>query len=755
MERGRLKRFLLFVPVVLLMLVGVYGIYAAADNNKSVEVTDIDYEDLTMTIKSQNGDNRILFAKKRNATTWDVIPTVSGGITTGSVTMDISWASVSRINTLYLKGDKSEEPVEVKLPKQNNKFKAKFNPADYSVTFSNMDKAAENDVYWRKAKSTTWQKYDAAKMKDLVETFCTKGITLYFRTGQVRGKSAAEVGARPSKATTMKITKRASAPKVKLDYKKMLFTKVKSTMEYRAAGGSEWKPIASTTLKLGDALPEVLYNASDSGSENGDATQTYDIEFRVKATTSKLASCICTLTVPKQKAIDVSGNGLAFNYTGSQQCKIKVDKASSKTPYEYIVVEGEGTPDIYSTSWKAITTQETLISSSTAPAGSHIWLRKKATSDELPSYYVDVAGGPLSYPKFDELYDIVIADPTITRIQGVESTPVNFVVYASEMDVDVDSITCSGSTTKVKYTQGEKITEPGDNGKTRYGINVTIDDTSDLEKREENLNKDLPLVIALTNGDKITGKVTLYIAKAATIAEAEYTKYVGLDSADIKFDVKLNDKNKKGPADSEVEVDSIWYNRDDLDKRSDYTVTQKSGTDDTLSVSIPDSTLNKISNPGGGYLLKSQYGTAYSFAVKLTNGEVLDQVKLKVEYPVTISLSDNAPTFISSSAYTTGSSTATPTIQDPVVTCTLKEGAIEAGETYTLTSATWNGEDIRNDSSSRDNVHHFTVGLKKIMDCYSNKKEPDGYIVLTFESDNDSNKKIEVKDYGYFISVGA
>ena len=153
---------------------------------------------------------------------------------------------------------------------------------------------ASGKIYWRKSTSTEWNEFnpdDQTEMKNLLESFSLKGISLVFRTGQVKGTSVENPGERPSKVSTVKVAKRAAAPSVTLNYNTMTFG-VKKTMQYKLSEEDTWKDINTTSLNLGEAMSCVLY---DQNGQNMKEDETVGIDFRVKATTSKVASQTKTL----------------------------------------------------------------------------------------------------------------------------------------------------------------------------------------------------------------------------------------------------------------------------------------------------------------------------------------------------------------------------------------------------------------------------------------------------------------------------
>ncbi len=773
MGKEKVRKLLLVSATALTAAVGVKAIdAAAADPADSVAVDEIDYEDLTLTIKANPGDTQVLFAKSKTAKTWDAVPGELSG--ENKITADISWVSVSKDTTLYFKGDKSTEPVAVTLPKQNKKFKAVFDPITNSVNFQNRNNnssdgsAAQSTIYWRKSKSTTWEIYDKDKTPEQFPSFAMKGATLYFQEGQVKG-TPGNAGARPSKASSLKISKRAGAPKVSLDYSKRTF-KTKTTMEYRTASKA-WTPVESTALSLKDALPEALIPTTD-------ADQTVSIDFRTKATSRKVASQIYTVKVPVQE-VTPTGNVNLF-YMGSQQCKIVISKetinadskdaleaASSKNPYEYTVVKPdeknqEGRlEDASSVSWTAITKEETPISNSVAPDGSYIYIRKKATKDKLATGEVRVNGSKaLKYPTAATLDQSIV----IKRIQGTTdnngfSLPLGYgkddIDSNQAENIKITSITHNGR--KIGFKAEKTVLS-----EEKYSIPVSIVDTQSLET-DDYFGKDLPLKIILNNGDIIgdgkeeenreganenTNKspVMLHIIKKAGIepSNKNYTKYVkyNFDSAGIAFTVKPN---------ASAEISSISYNGKSLEP-GDYTIT-KAASGNAISVTIKQNTVDGFQN--AEWVKTSEYGKTNPLVVTLEykdadltgEKETINAAGLKVDYPVNVSADASSIGVLESAC--TGSA-----IIDPEITYTVSDDFCKTtGFEVQSADLTWNGTDVLGGYSytASNRTVKVKVRLAKLPGALK-KENVDRSAPLTITL-HSSNKQELIVDYGYYITL--
>lgn len=759
MKKSKIQKWLLAMSAFAVMLVCAATVYSIV-HAESISVTEIDYEKLTLTVTANAGDSRIFLATSKNATTWDEIPEELDE--NHKVTMDISWASLTKNYTLYLKGDKSTDPVQVVLPKQNTKFKASLNIASNELSFTNVGTSGE--IYWRKSTSTEWKKFNQAEMKNLLESFSLKGISLVFRTGQVKGTSVANPGERPSKVSTVKVAKRAAAPKVSLNYNTMTFG-VKKTMEYKLSDEDEWKPITVTTLNLGDVMPKVMYGETGVALKED---ETVGIDFRVKATTSKVASQTTTLEIPGQE--DTPTANINHVYTGPTQLKLLIDKmetenhgtleeASTSNPYEYTVVKAGEQINIYTAKWTSITTNTTKISSTAAPEGSAVYVRKKAGTAKLPGKEQKI----IESVQYVDASSLQNKEYNLEKIQGVKNE-MSFVIGVSSKEADVSSITFNGTKAGFKALKSD---EPTDG---KYLITVTINDTSAIENVSENLGKLMTAEITLSNTEVITKGVTLYIQKAATLEAKSYTTYANYgfiggnaENGDLTFDIALNKEKGK-----ESKVASISYNGKVIDDTKYFA--PEPDADKHIAVTIPKESVSELGRTGAGYVTPNKYGIAYSLVVTLENGEKLDNIKLTVDYPVKVS-SSNSSFGISVSSYEAflkeleyankvnsdsdpdNDVTVPTTYSNPEVTYTIQKDIYNLDSTYALTSLTWNGKNVLASVSGASGEFKVKVDLKKLTapKTGSNTVET-GSASLVMTLTNSAGETLVV-NYGYQITL--
>lgn len=390
-ERKWQSTFILFV----LMLFSSFlfadpSITTYAATAAEVEITAIDYEKLTLTLKP-NGNNIVYFST--NKTKWSEVEAKDN--TQLDWVMDISWVSASKEVTLYFKGDIETEIVEVKLPKMNTSIKAKFDKVDGTITFSNIGNAEH--FQWRKNTDYTWHTVpldethtDYKAFIKQLETFRVKGAKIVIRTVSVNG-TPTSLGERPSKEITVSITKRGNVPSVKVNIKTLkLNTTVKQ--EYSEDNGTTWKECFKT-MELADIAPSVLYNNGTPGTDK-------TILFRTIATNTAPHSKVLTLNIPGQKKAPVIGG----KESSTVSCYTEDDKyfflqfkdASANLQYEYVIIKPGKEFNATKAAWKTVKNSKLIkMSKKSVPEGTTVYIRYKGVAQnvskgielQLPSGY--------------------------------------------------------------------------------------------------------------------------------------------------------------------------------------------------------------------------------------------------------------------------------------------------------------------------------------------------------------------------------
>ncbi len=350
----------------------------------SVAVSEINYENSTITVTGNADDTMIYFSDSKKKT-WDEF---AGTMTVDKkMTMDISWISLTKDYTITFKGNASEDVVTVKLPKQVTTFKAKYSSG--AVTFTG---ASGRSIQWRKDGSSVWKDYPADS--DALYPLSLKGCTVYFRLKPVNGDSSS-AGMRPSKEVSVKVGAVTAAPTMTFNGTKLAFT-VKTSMKYKvkAAGTDSWPAEWTKCDKNGDLLLYTIAPSVFAGT--GSQPDYVEIQFMSDATSTSQRSAVKTVKIPKQDlAPDMTSCGISLEKESFEAFSITVKAASATAPFEYAVCKSGASWDPNAASWIKISGGSKItIKSTSAPAGSDVYVRR-ATKSKPGDDGFAIASAPL------------------------------------------------------------------------------------------------------------------------------------------------------------------------------------------------------------------------------------------------------------------------------------------------------------------------------------------------------------------------
>lgn len=355
-----------------------------ASEAANVEVTEIDYENLTLTVAANN--NSIVYFSV-NKTTWNEMDAMP--LDDGKLMMDISWISPSSEKKLYFKGNKATATTTVTLPKVNSSIKAKFNAKYGTVSLSNYEDATA--FLWRKSTDYNWKKVDidedSKSYKEFVEeieALRVMGAKIYVMTEQVKGtikNGSLDTGVRPSKQIKVSISKRSNFPNINLNIKKLTFNTT-AKMEYYNETQKKWVE-CERSMKLEDISKAPFDDKKASGAA-------VVLQFRKAATNSAGASKIRVIAIPYQPAAPKAADAYSayFETSGSgdtakKKLVISFPQAKETAPVEYAVVKAGDSFDVSKASWKTVKKSDKLvkISEKAAPEGSTIYIRTKGVKE--------------------------------------------------------------------------------------------------------------------------------------------------------------------------------------------------------------------------------------------------------------------------------------------------------------------------------------------------------------------------------------
>lgn len=345
-----------------------------AEETAVLQVTGINYEDLTLTVKPVDKTSIVYYSEDKDD--WNELEYLPGEVTDTRV-MDISWISATAEKEIYLREGKEGKVVTIALPKRNTALKVTFDKAEGILEFDEYEDATT--FQWRKSTDYTWQEVplneNSIEWKaflEKIETLRTKGSKIVVRTPGINGTSADDTGVRPSKEVTVTIGKRNNAPTVTLNIKKLTLN-TKETQEYSLDPERGWTD-CDTTMELADLAPQVLVSGG---------ARDVTLYIRTAATDKAGHSKIQALQIAGQRAVPAM-NELSYYYEGTKEkakLVIQFPSVTEKRIYEYVVIKPEGDFEETTAAWKTVKSTKVIkLSQAAAPEGSTIYFRYKGTA---------------------------------------------------------------------------------------------------------------------------------------------------------------------------------------------------------------------------------------------------------------------------------------------------------------------------------------------------------------------------------------
>lgn len=453
-KERRLRTFLGGTFAVACLSAAALVLPARADAAASLKVLEVNYDNSTITVESTEGDQTLYISDKK-AKKWEICtekfgtkaadagageadtPATTADTTDSSskqCTIDISWITTTKDYVLSMKGDKSTEVTQITIPKQNKKFKVKYDKVNTKFTYTGQV-VSKPIIEYRKNNTTSWavMSDDNNKVENLVRLLSENGNSLYFRVQGQNGKGD-DAGARPSKEVICKIGKKSAAPTVTLNTNNNTISvssgwqvrQVNGLTEsgsfsyagsYSSANGTKYTDATSENgwwhtynATLDVPLTEIAAAAICS-TKTGEHTSPVYLQFRKKATSSTQLSRTTTIRIPAQnKEPDAANSGVGIEYTSPTTFKLTFAYATDASPYEYCVVDKNDIKDNkianeQDIEWKTSSSSTPIeMKKNNVPDGSRIFFRKKAIGKlgddnfELATDYV-VFGQSVEYPK--------------------------------------------------------------------------------------------------------------------------------------------------------------------------------------------------------------------------------------------------------------------------------------------------------------------------------------------------------------------
>lgn len=735
----------------------------------SIAVKEINYKNSTITLQLNSADTEVYFSDstKKN---WETVPGVISN--TKTITMDISWVPTSSNYIITFKGNKSTSILSVMIPKQVSNFKATFNKVKNSVAFSN---TGSRTIEWRKKDSTIWNTVDTGTIGTQLSLLYNNGATIFFRLAPVNGTSNTNVGARPSKEVSVAITKKTAAPTITINGSKFSIP-VKKGMAYRLVNNdgstTEWTTInSSTELFLRNIAASAMYtNATTVQSE-------VTLQFRTNATSSAQVSQIATVTIPVQEgAPDETTYGISLSYTSSTTLSLQVKAASATVPFEYTVVKAGDELNYQTASWTAISSSTAVSFSSTkAPAGCHIYVRKKSiavtstTVFALASVEKDITGsGGVTYPNAMTASNL----STLISTSGVcktsdSSSYLTFALYSptsttvsSISFLDVYGIEKGSVTSKSTVVKNTKSTNDND----KYIITTKITSTSEIDDVTEEM---LYAKLTLANSEVITSTATsgvlIYLYPSTKVNNPEededYTNsfkrvYLSTDENDettFKFQLDFGTQKVMDTTavntytNTAMAISSMKLDGYTLTKNTDYTV--EYGTyinDDDETVATATVTV-KVASFEGSSLINTT-DQALPLKITLNNNEVIDDnIYITLIRTATINNTPLAWSITEGSLKETTTSIITnsddskTTVTQEVITYTITLNIFDSSYEVGVSDVTWGGTSIFGSASvsnGKITIYLSNAKINKLTTTSTDTKNivftlSNGYVIKT------------------------
>ena len=698
----------------------------AAEAASSISVTEINYNNSTITLQLNSGDTKV-YLSDSSKKVWEEVPgTISGSNT---LTMDISWVPIGKNYVMTFKGNVSTSILTVVLPKQITNFKATYNKVKGTAAFSNV---GNRTIQWRKKGSTTWNTVNVSTISTEMNQLSTNGATIYFRLAPINGTGSANVGYRPSKEITITITKKASAPSIKIDGS-VFSIAVKKGMAYRTVNSdettSDWVTVSSnTSLFLKNIAASALY--TDASTLRSKVT----LQFRTNATSSSQVSKITTVIVPIQEGPPSTDTyGISLNYTSSTTLSLQVKAASTTVPFEYTIVDKDKELNYLTAKWTAITSSTAVsLNDDTAAAGSHIYVRKKsvaATANDdfaLASVEVEVSGtSSISYPDapVPSTLTTLITPAGVCKaaksnsyltfsLYSATSTTVSAISFVDAYGITKGSVTCKSTVAKNPSSTGTAD---------KYIITTKITSTESIDSVTKEI---LYAKLTLANSDVITSTTTagvlLYLYPQTVVKNPEdddnneYTNnfkrmYLSNDSGDDQNFKFVLDLGTKYVIDSSAvdkytttatAISAMKYDGYTLNSGTDYSVVYGSYVNsDDETIATATVTVN-VSNFEGSSLIDIT-DKAAPMEIFLNNNEVLDEdIYLTLTNTATLNNQPIAWSITEGSLKETKTTTTTNTdgttssVIEEVITYTLDLTLCSSSYAVGIADVTWGGTSI-------------------------------------------------------------
>lgn len=294
----------------------------AAVSSRGALTAYIDWDRQDLKLVSTSGDEYFYISDEKQKT-WDEVEAEKTTGTQSTAYCDLSW--INKAYQLNIKGEKNPSDIITITVAAPRVLKAKFAIVNEAPTLTmtvtetidkkkvttELNPASASSVQWRKGTMGLWQPYSTLDL----QRYLTKGVTLNLRLAGECSTDAAKCYL-PSKVASVKVTKKANAPSVKVDMKKLTLG-VKKGQEYVLSTDVTRSAVINVSDKLyaNPALSDIAYKALE-GDGYIKPFKAFTVKVRTASTTKKAASKWKLISYPAQRTTAASALTAKYEVNG-------------------------------------------------------------------------------------------------------------------------------------------------------------------------------------------------------------------------------------------------------------------------------------------------------------------------------------------------------------------------------------------------------------------------------------------------------
>lgn len=283
----------------------------------------IDWNSQDLKLVSTAGDEYFYISDAKQKT-WDEIEAEKIEGTQSTAYCDLSW--INKAYELTIKGEKNPSDILKVAIAAPRVLKAKFAIVNEELTLTmtvtetidkkkvttELNPASAASVQWRKGTTGLWQPYSTLDL----QRYLTKGATLNLRLAGECSTDASKCYL-PSKVSSVKVTKKAKAPSVKVDMKGLTLG-VKKGQEYIVATDTTRSAVMNVSDKIYANPPLAdIANKALEGDGYIKPLKAFTVKVRTASTTKKAASKWNLISYPAQRTTSASALTAKYEAMGT------------------------------------------------------------------------------------------------------------------------------------------------------------------------------------------------------------------------------------------------------------------------------------------------------------------------------------------------------------------------------------------------------------------------------------------------------